>query len=445
MICLELSAGLGVFFFLSGRLLAGRPRDAAGAVRLRAVGLCAARRAGRHDAPARRREAQRHARDAHHAAGEGQRGHPRQVPRRARPRAGALARDVALPARDVQVALAPRRARLGSGLRRATSASSSSARRRWRSGCSSRALTESQVIAFFVTSSCCWLLWLIGASSPSTCGAGPATSISFISFDSAPRSVRARADRHARLVYFVSITVGCLMRRLPRARAPEVGLSHGHGTQERKPRPRPASTSSSSRRSLVVANILLVRRVQAHRHDEERALHALARAAAAWSRESRAPIQVDAYVTRGLPKLDAFVRDLTRSAQGVRARRQRQVRVHDHRAEDRRASARQAEGSRPAGAAVRRGERDRRGPGRDRARATWASSSSTAARRTSIPVLLARPAPGPRVLDHQQDPRDPRQGRQHQAQDRRPHRQGRDQAHRREPRRRAGQARAARR
>ena len=51
-----------------------------------------------------------------------------------------------------------------------------------------------------------------------------------------------------------------------------------------------------------------------------------------------------------------------------------------------------------------------------------------------IPILSPDQRRGPRVLDHQQDPRDPRQGRQHQAQDRRHHRQGRDQALGREPR-----------
>ena len=62
-----------------------------------------------------------------------------------------LAGDAPLPDRHVRVALAPRVARLGSGVRRATSGASSSAAAAVGVGLMLSSLTESDVIAFFMT------------------------------------------------------------------------------------------------------------------------------------------------------------------------------------------------------------------------------------------------------------------------------------------------------
>ena len=149
-------------------------------------------------------------------------------------------------------------------------------------------------------------------------------------------------------------------------------------------------------------------------------------------RSMKQQLTVDAYVTKGLPKLDAFVRDLRdllqeyKNAGGGKFdydHHRSQGRGHEEEGEGRRArsssrSARRATPSEKAavaqgfmGLVFKYGERE----GRHQ-------------------VPAARPHRRPRVLDHEQDPRDPRQGRRHQAQDRRPHRPRRDQAHRHEPR-----------
>ncbi len=110
---------------------------------------------------------------------------------------------------------------------------------------------------------------------------------------------------------------------------------------------------------------------------------------------------------------------------GVQERRRREVRLRDHRAEGR-GHEEEGEGRGPHRAAVRRGERHRRegrrrpglhGPGLQVRRAAGRHQ-----------VLAARSHRRPRVLDHEQDPRDSRQGRRHPPQDRRPDRPRRDQA-----------------
>ena len=93
------------------------------------------------------------------------------------------------------------------------------------------------------------------------------------------------------------------------------------------------------------------------------------------------PLDIDAYVTKGLPKLDAFVRDLRDLLQEYKNASGGQVRLHAHRGQGR-GHEEEGEGRRAHRAAVRRGERHRREGSRHR-RASWASSSSTASSRTS--------------------------------------------------------------
>ena len=112
-----------LLLLLPGRLLAGRPRhDERACSTSLPCALCVLVIPLFTMRVARRREARRHDRAPHHDAGEGQRGHPRQVLRRARRSCLVLlAATLALPARDVRVALAPRRRSIGARSGRAIS------------------------------------------------------------------------------------------------------------------------------------------------------------------------------------------------------------------------------------------------------------------------------------------------------------------------------------
>ena len=92
-------------------------------------------------------------------------------------------------------------------------------------------------------------------------------------------------------------------------------------------------------------------------------------------------MRVDAYVTKGLPKLDVFVRDLRDLLQEYKAAGRDEVRLHDHRSEGR-GSEEGGQGRRPGRAALRRGERHRRQGGRDPG-LHGHGASSTARRRTA--------------------------------------------------------------
>ena len=94
---------------------------------------------------------------------------------------------------------------------------------------------------------------------------------------------------------------------------------------------------------LVVANVISFARLQALRHDQERALHPLQGLGAPRPRRPAARTStIDALRDARPAQARRVHPGPHRPDERVRARRRRQVPVHDHRAEDRRASAGQA-------------------------------------------------------------------------------------------------------
>ena len=203
-----------------------------------------------------------------------------------------------------------------------------------------------------------------------------------------------------------------------------------------------------------IANVISYTTVQARRRHEERALHSLSQGSARLVREGLdKDLQVDVYVTHGLPKHEVFIQDLTdlmneyeRASNGpigskpVPSPEPKAGMFHysiiEPKTDERtRAKAKEA-GLQEA--AVRRGQQDRQGPGPIIGKRLHGDRVQVRQREGADPDPLARAVAGLRVLDHQQDPRDPRPGGRQEPEVRRRHRQGRDQAHGVQPHRRAG-------
>ena len=197
-----------------------------------------------------------------------------------------------------------------------------------------------------------------------------------------------------------------------------------------KPPPRAASSSSSSPAILVAVNALSALGVLQARSTRPRTRSSRSRRGAGTSlRSLKQSMQVDAYVTKGLPKLDAFVRDLRDLLQEYKDAGGGQVRLLDHRG--RRTRTRRRRPRTPASSSSRSARRATPSEKAAVAQGFMGLVFKYGAEKDVIKFLPPGPHRRPRVLDHEQDPRDSRQGRQHQAQDRRPHRPRRDQAHRR--------------
>ena len=149
-----------------------------------------------------------------------------------------------------------------------------------------------------------------------------------------------------------------------------------------------------------------------------------------------AAVKVEAYVTKGLPKLDAFVRDLRDFSRSTKTRAAASSTTRSSRPRRGQKKAAKDAGlvEQPFGEAS---ETDEKGAVTQGFMGIVFKYGEQQGRHQVPP---AGPHRRPRVLDHEQDPRDSRQGRRHQAQDRRPHRPRRDQAVRREPRARAAWA-----
>jgi hypothetical protein len=164
----------------------------------------------RHDARARRGEALGHPRASHHDAGEGQRGHPRQVPRGVAMVPHPARADAALPDRHVRVAVAPRGARLGAVWAGYLGSSSSRARggRRRDDLLEHHREHDHRVLfdAFTLV-----LLYVIGDRSRSTWhGASATPVVPQLPVALSKAFARGLIDTRA-VVYFLSVAILCLL------------------------------------------------------------------------------------------------------------------------------------------------------------------------------------------------------------------------------------------
>ena len=206
------------------------------------------------------------------------------------------------------------------------------------------------------------------------------------------RAVRARPASTPRdVIYFLSITVALPRGRLPRAREPEVGLSprSSEGNQMAMERKKKAATESGALLLIIAAILVAVNTLSyfmycAQGHDEARSATRCPRAAVASSGRSRTASRSTSTPTSrmGLPKLDAFVRDLRDLLQQYEepGAGKFDYTIIEAKTEERAQEGRRRPASRKL--QLRRGLGHARTRPRSR-RATWASSSTTAARRTA--------------------------------------------------------------
>ena len=241
--------------------------------------------------------------------------------------------------------------------------------------------TESQVIAFFLTSFVLLLLYAIGFIVETVPGA-VGDAISFVSFQTRFLPFARGLIDTRDVVYFLSIAVICLLVSLPRARAPEVGVRGNPMAMERKTK---AATESAVLLVIiavicVVANVLARWAFAARKDVTKTERYTLSQGSGRLVESMKQQMTVDAYVTKGLAQARRLHARPRGSAQGVRGAGGGKFKytLIEAKTDEQRRSRPRTRASRPCPSArPAKAKRRRASP-----RATWASSSSTAARRT---------------------------------------------------------------